>query len=115
MSYTKQEVVERSQVLLSHAWMVRTFVKHSDEAEDFPELMHIARAVFDASRALETRVDDHTAYIKMLQKKISKLRKATDQFALEAPEASLHTNFEQAVISIKACTSELEALLENME
>ncbi|MCH9654990.1 MAG: amidohydrolase [Planctomycetes bacterium] len=115
MSYTKQEVVDRSQVILAHAWMVRTFVKHSDEGEDFPELMHIARAIFDTSRALETRVDDHDAYLKMLRKKISKLRKATDQFALDAPEASLHTNFQQAVISIKACTKELEELLEHVE
>lgn len=115
MPYTKQEAVDRSQIILSHAWMVRTFIKHSDESEDFPELMHIARAVFDASRALETRVDDPDAYLKMLRKKISKLRKATDQFALDAPEASSHTNFEQAVISIKACTKELEALLEQVE
>jgi len=115
MTYTKQEAVDRSQIILSHAWMVRTFIKHSDEAEDFPELMHIARAVFDASRALETRVDDPDAYPKMLRKKISKLRKATDQFAMEAPEASSHTNFEQAVISMKACTKELEELLEHVE
>ncbi len=115
MSYTKQEVVARSQILLSHAWMVRTFVKHSDEMDDFPELMNLTRAVFDTSRALETRVDDPDAYLKMLQKKISKLRKATDQFAIDAPNASLHTNFEQAVISMQACTKELEELLELVE
>lgn len=114
MSYTKQEVVARSQILLSHAWMVRTFVKHSDEMDDFPELMNLTRAVFDTSRALETRVDDPDAYLKMLQK-ISKLRKATDQFAIDAPNASLHTNFEQAVISMQACTKELEELLELVE
>lgn len=115
MTYSKQEAVERSQIILSHAWMVRTFIKHSDEVEDFPELMHIARAVFDTSRALETRVDDPDAYLKMLRKKISKLRKATDQFALDAPEASLHMNFQQAVISMKACTKALGELLEQVE
>ncbi|QDU53358.1 amidohydrolase [Gimesia panareensis] len=115
MSISKQELVERSQVILAHAWMVRTFIKHCDEADDFPELMGITRAVFDASRALETRVDDPDAYLKMLKKKISKLRKATDQFALDAPEASLHTNFEQAVISMKGCTQALEALLADVE
>lgn len=115
MSLSKTQAVERSQIILSHAWMVRTFVKHSEEVEDFPELSHIVRAVFDACRALETRVDDPDAYLKMLRKKISKLRKATDQFAIDAPEASLHTNFEQAVISMKACTKELEELLEQVE
>lgn len=115
MSISKQELVARSQVILAHAWMVRTFIKHCDEAEDFPELMGITRAVFDASRALETRVDDPDAYLKMLKKKISKLRKATDQFALDAPEASLHTNFEQAVISMQGSTQALEALLAEVE
>lgn len=114
MSYTKQEAVDRCQIILSHAWMVRTFVKHSDEMDDFPELMNLTRAVFDTSRALETRVDDPNAYLKMLQKKISKLRKATDQFAIDAPNASLHTNFEQAVISMQACTKELEAVLDQV-
>ena len=51
----------------------------------------------------------------MLRKKIGRLRKATDQFALDAPEASLHTNFEQAVISMKGCTQALEALLADVE
>lgn len=115
MSYSKQEIVDRCQIILAHAWMVRTFVKHSDELDDFPELMNITRAVFDTSRALETRVDDLDAYLKMLRKKIRKLRQATDQFALDAPNASLHTNFEQAVISMKACTKELEELLEQVE
>ena len=115
MSVSKEEAVARSQIILSHAWMVRTFVKHSEEVEDFLELSNIVRAVFDASRALETRVDDPDAYLKMLRKKISKLRKATDQFAIDAPEASLHTNFEQAVISMNACTKALGELLAQVE
>ncbi|MBT4866570.1 MAG: amidohydrolase, partial [Planctomycetaceae bacterium] len=69
---TPAEIVDRCQTIMAHAWMVRTFVKHSDEAEDFPELMHLARAVFDTARALETRVDDPAAYLKMLTKKIGK-------------------------------------------
>ena len=60
----KQEVltldgaVARCQIILAHAWMVRTFVKHSEVVEDFPELMHIVRTVFDTCRALETRKGD---------------------------------------------------------
>lgn len=92
--------------------MVRTFVKHSEEAEDFPEILVIARAVFDACMALESRVGDPEAYFKMLGKKIGKLRKAVDEFALEAPRASTHTNFQQAVISVRVAVNELGRLLE---
>jgi hypothetical protein len=109
---TPNQILERCQTVMAHAWMVRTFIKHSDEVEDFPELMGIVRGVFDTSRALETRVADPAAYFKMLNKKIGKLRKAAEQFRIDAPEASIHTNFQQAVISMDACVAELQKLLE---
>ena len=109
---TLAEIVERCQTIMAHAWMVRTFVKHSDEAEDFTELMNLPRAVFDTARALETRVDDPAAYLKMLTKKIGKLRAAAEQFRHDAPNASAHTNFQQAVISMDACVDALSGLLE---
>ena len=96
---------------MAHAWMVRTFVKHSTEVEDFPELMEIVRTVFDASRALETKIDDAPGYLHMLRKKISKLRKAAEQFAHDAPLASDHTNFKLAVVSMRSCVQELEDVL----
>lgn len=105
-------VVERCQQALAHAWMVRTFVKHSEEAEQFPELMQVVRTVFDTSRALETRVGDPAGYLRMLQKKLGKLRRASEQFAHDAPQASAHTNFVQAVISLRAAVTELERLLQ---
>ena len=108
---TSTELVARCQIVMSHAWMVRTFVKHSDEVEDFPQLMGMAREVFDTSRALETRLDNPPGYFKMLQKKLGRLRKAAEQFRVDAPEASTHTNFKQAVISMDACVVELENLL----
>ena len=110
MSTSPPELVSRCQTVLAHAWMVRTFVKHSAEAEDFPELMGIVRGVFDLSRAVETRVGDAAEYFKMLDKKLPDLRRAAEQFALDAPLASTHTNFLQAVISIRASTAELEDL-----
>ena len=105
------ELVERSQKVFAHAWMVRTFIKHSDEAEDFPELMGIARAVFDAAMALESRLGDPAGYFRMLEKKLGKLRTAADQFRSDAPHASTHTNFQQAVISMDACIEEWTRLL----
>lgn len=101
----------RAQTVMAHAWMVRTFVKHSPEVDDFPELMQIVRTVFDLSRALETSVADPAAYLHMLRKKIGKLRAAALKFSHEAPLASSHTNFQQAVLSINACVAALEELL----
>lgn len=108
-----EQVVEHCQQVMAHAWMVRTFIKHCDEVEDFPDLMGIVRSVFDISRALETRVGDPAGYLHMLGKKIGKLRSATSQFAVDAPLASTHTNFQQAVISMQACIEQLEQLLES--
>ena len=109
---TPEAVVERCQQVMASAWMVRTFIKHSEEVEDFPELMGIVRAVFDTSRALETRIDDPAGYLKMLRKKIGKLKTAAREFEEDAKEASTHTNFEQAVISMHFCNQQLEELLE---
>lgn len=107
-----QRIVDRCQVVLAHAWMVRTFVKHSTEVEDFPELMSLPRTVFDVSRSLESRKSDPPAYLHQLRKKIRRLREAATQFAENAPIASTHLNFQQAVISFTAAVCELEELLQ---
>lgn len=111
MTRSLEQAVARCQSIMAHAWMVRTFVKHSPEVEEFPELMDIVRTVFDLSRALETRVADPAGYLHMLRKKIGKLRKAADKFRNDSPLASTHTNFQQAVASIDACVAELEEIL----
>lgn len=105
-------LVERAQAVMAHAWMVRTFVKHSTEVEEFPELMGIVRSVFDTARALEARVGDPAAYFKMLGKKIRKLETAAEEFARQAPDASTHTNFVQAVLSIRTCVDDLKGVLQ---
>ena len=109
---TPAEAVIRCDQVMAHAWMVRTFIKHSPEVEDFPELMGIVRTVFDTARALETRVTDPAGYLHMLRKKIGKLRTAAAEFRIEAPKASTHTNFQQAVISMDACVQEFEKILQ---
>jgi len=105
------EAVARCQTIFAHAWMVRTFVKHSETVEDFPELMQIVRTVFDTSRAMEPKVDNPTEYLATLRKKITKLRAAAEQFRKDAPVASDHTNFRQAVISLDGCVAELEEVV----
>ena len=105
------EAVARCQTIFAHAWMVRTFVKHSETVEDFPELMQIVRTVFDTSRALEPKVNEPSEYLATLRKKIGKLRAAAEQFRKDAPVASDHTNFRQAVISMDGCVDDLEEVV----
>jgi len=109
-----QEVVNRCDEIMSDAWMVRTFIKHSEEGEDYPELdglMGIARTIFDACIALETQVDDPAKYLHMLRKKIGRLKKATVEFERDAKQVSVHTNFMMAIRSTQICVRELEELL----
>lgn len=107
---TPQQVVDRCQKVMAHAWVARAFVRHSDEVEDFPELGEIGRAVFDFSRALETKTGDPAAYFKMLSKKLGKFRAAVDQFAADALKASAHTNFAQTIASLRTCVEDLTEL-----
>lgn len=105
------DLIRRVDAIMAHAWMVRTFVKHSTEVEDYPELMNAARTIFDAARALETQRASADGLIKSVRKKLSKLRQAAAEFdQLVAAEIS-HTNFQQAVLSFNGCIEELERLL----
>ena len=110
-----KELADRFQKTMAHAWMVRTFIKHSDEVEDYPELMGITRSVFDMSRAIENKIDDPATYFRFARKKIAKLKAASAQFKQDAWSASTHTNFQQAVMSMEYCVEQLEAILAEVE
>jgi hypothetical protein len=110
-----QILVTRSQKIMAHAWMIRTFIKHSDEVEDFPELNEMARTIFDAFRAVETQVDDPISYFRTIRKKIGKLKSAAEQFEKDAWHASTHTNFQQAAIAAKFLSEQLAELLDLVE
>lgn len=111
---TLKELVERFQKTMAHAWMVRTFIKHCDEVEDYPELMGIVRAVFDMSRAIESKTDDPPTYFRFARKKIGKLKAAVEQFKEDAWRASTHTNFQQAVISVEYSTQQMDDILQQV-
>lgn len=108
-------LVERGQKIMAHGWMVRTFVKHSDEVDDFPELNEMARTIFDVFRAVETQVNDPVAYFRTIRKKLARLRAAADQFEKDAWHASTHTNFQQAVVASKFVGEQLQELLTEAE
>ena len=104
-------VTERATALLAHLWMVRTFVKHSEEAEEFEELLDLPRVAFDVARAAESRLDDVPALRRILAKKVPKLRRAAAKFAADAAAASTHTNWQQAAVSLDAVVAGLAELL----
>ncbi len=99
--------------LFSHVWMVRTFIKHSEELEDDPELNDIQRTLYDTMLALGTawKEQDEAAYFKQAKKKIGQLRQATNHFAELQPEVSTHMNFLMAVRSLEHAVSEIEERL----
>jgi hypothetical protein len=108
-----EELMHRIDTLLSHVWMVRTFLKHSEEAEEDDELCEVHRALYDYMLALGEPFQngDATAYLKQATKKLSKLRKATELFLEIQPEISDHTNFRMAALSLRVAVAEIGELL----
>lgn len=111
------QAMSRIDTLLSHVWMVRTFLKHSEEAEEDDELRDVHRMLYDAMLALGGPLEagDANAYLKQLRKKMSKLRQATELFVEIQPEISDHTNFQMAVRSLTAAMTDLGNILEQMD
>jgi len=93
--------------------MVRTFLKHSEEAEDDEELQNIVRALYDTMLALGPawKAKDGDAYVRQARKKIGKLRTATDQFTALQLEISTHTNFQMAADSLRHAVQQIEKTL----
>ena len=111
---TPTEAMERINTIVSHAWMVRTFLKHAPEFEEDVERMEIPRSIFDFARAVETRYTERDAegYLKMVRKKLGKLRAAAEKFAAEQPDISNHTNFQQAALSFSGCVRAIQETLD---
>ncbi len=108
-------LVSRSQKVMAHGWMIRTFIKHSDEVEDYPELNEMARTIFDVFRAVETQVEDPQSYFRTVRKKLGKLSSAAEQFEKDAWHASTHTNFQQAAIAARFLGEQLLELVTEAE
>jgi len=106
-------LMHRIDALVSHVWMVRTFIKHSEELEDDPELSEVQHTLYDYMLALGPawKAQDEEAYLKQAKKKISKLRQAADDFSELQPDVSTHMNFQMAVRSLQCAVAEIEAVL----
>ena len=109
-----EEKMRRIDDLLAHVWMVRTFVKHSEEAEEDEELSEVHRTLYDYMLSLGTawKAQDADAYLKQATKKLRRLREATELFAEIQPEVSTHTNFQMALHSLKIAVGQIEELLQ---
>lgn len=99
---------------LAHAWMVRAFIRHSAEFEDYPELNDIARAIFDIARAMDAKLEDPVAYFRMLNKKLGKFRKEVERYAAALSHISEHTNFLMSVVSLEGVILQLTAIQQSL-
>ncbi len=100
---------------LAHVWMVRAFLKHSEEAAEDDELAQVHRELYDFMLALggPLKAGDAEQYLKLARKKLARLRRASELFVQIQPEVSQHTNFQMAAASLTAAVAEIERLLES--
>ena len=98
---------------VTHVWMIRTFLKHADEAEDDEDLRAIVRDLYDFILAVGPldEVEDPAVYLKMAKKKASKLRRATELYEEIQPEVSGHTNFVMAARSLRTAVDQILAVI----
>jgi hypothetical protein len=101
----------------SHIWMVRAFLKHSDEAVDDEELAEVHRDLYDFMLAIgpSLEADDPKQYLHLAGKKFSKLRRAAELFAEIQPEVSGHTNFRMAARSLSKAVQAIGEVLASGE
>lgn len=101
---------------IAHVWMVRTFLKHSEEAEEDEDLCDVHRALYDYMHALgaprENR--DWPTLFKLAKKKYAKLRKATELWQEVQPEISSHTSFQMSRTSLVAAVRRIGELLDEV-
>ena len=76
--------------LLSHVWMVRTFLKHSEEAEEIEELREVHRELYDYMLAVGEPWTNRDAegYLKLAHKKYARLKRITEHFVAAQPDIS---------------------------
>ena len=114
---TDHDLMHRVDSLLAHVWMVRTFIKHSEEAEEDDELSEVHRTLYDFMLSLGEpgKNQDAAAYLKLARKKFHRLKSATEQFEEIQPEVSAHMNFQMAARSLRVAVDEIEQLLGDRE
>jgi hypothetical protein len=110
---TPEAAIERINLILAHAWMVRQFLKHADEVQEDEEMLEVHRMIYDYTRAVEPSLQrrDAMEYLRRARGKLSKLRKVAEFFAANYERVSSHTNFQMAAISLKFVVQQIEEVL----
>ena len=108
-----EEAMERINTVLAHAWMVRTFLKHSEEIQDDPEMLEVHRMIFDYCRAVEPAYErkDMKDYLHRIKGKLPKLRKQAEFFAANYRRVTDHTHYQMAASSFTGCVKQIEEIL----
>jgi hypothetical protein len=110
---TADDAMERLNIILAHAWMVRNFLKHADEIQEDEEMLEVHRMIFDFIRATEPSYQrkDAREYLHRVRGKLPKLRRVAEFFAREHRRISDHTNFQMAALSLSGCVDQIEEIL----
>jgi hypothetical protein len=110
---TSEEAMERLNVIMAHAWMVRNFLKHAEEVQDDAEMLEVHRMIFDFIRAAEPSYQrkDAKEYLHRVRGKLPKLRRVAEYFATQWRRVSAHTNFEMAAQSLTGCVKQIEEII----
>ena len=114
-STSRSELMAHIDAQVAHVWMVRTFLKHSDEVKDDEELASVHRDLYDFMLALGPSLDagDADTYLKLARKKLSLLKRATELFVSIQPEVSGHMNFRMAAQSLSLAVAQIVKLVES--
>ena len=110
---TPLERMQRIDALLSHVWMVRTFLKHAPEAEEDEELREVHRDLYDFMLALgkPLQQQDPQAYLDMARRKWRRLERAVELFLAIQPDVSTHMNFQMAALSLRTAVEDVRMLV----
>jgi hypothetical protein len=110
---TPDDAMQRLNVVLAHAWMVRNFLKHADEVQEDEEMLDVHRMIFDYIRAVEPsyQARDTKEYLHRIRGKLPKLRRVAEFFSREYHRVSTHTNFEMAARSLAGCVQQIDQIL----
>lgn len=114
---TAEQAMERINVILAHAWMVRTYLKHAPEIEGNEEFLKVPRMIFDCVRAVEpsSQRKDAAEFLRRIRGKLGKLRRVAHFFASEFHRVSDHTNFQMAAISLSGCVQQIDEILAKVQ
>jgi hypothetical protein len=79
---TPLQLMQALDTQLAHVWMVRAFLKHSDEAAEDDELAEVHRELYDYMLALGGPLKENNAaeYLRLARKKLGRLRRFSRRF-----------------------------------